>query len=80
MTLRDWFATVVDKDEYGDILYRNMSGELKDVLAGPAPIEPTNNDTESRSAYRLECLKRELRVRAAVRYLMADAMLAERNK
>lgn len=67
MTLRDWFATGVDKDEYGDVIYRNASRALMEELAGPKPEDA------------LVRLDWELRFRAAIRFRMADAMIAARK-
>lgn len=76
MSLRDWFATSVDKDEYGDLLYRNASRLAMEALAGPAPVEPGDRATDNeRVTYQLAKIDWELRFRAAIRYRMADAML-----
>ena len=87
MSLRDWFATTIDKDEYGDIISRNLPRETAEHLAGPYPKEPANPTDFSRPAtpeqrirWRLDCLAWEFRVRAALRYMMADAMIEARSK
>ena len=81
MTLRDYFATIVDKDEYGDLVARNLTRESAETLAGPYPAEPGRSPSpQERIDFRLACLSWEFRVRSALRYMMADAMLAERAK
>jgi hypothetical protein len=77
MSLRDWFATSVDKDEYGELIYRNASQAMKELIAGKCPDEPTL--ASERPAWQLLKLDWDLRVRAAIRYRMADAMLEARK-
>ncbi len=84
MTLRDWFATTIDKDEYGDIISRNLPRETAELLAGAYPTNPGDGqrmqpEKTERMRYRLDCLAWEFRVRAELRYMMADAMLVARN-
>jgi hypothetical protein len=83
MNLRDYFATAIDKDEYGDLLYRNASRVLMEALAGPAPQAPSNGgknvSLDDVAAHQLAKLDWELRFRAAIRYRLADAMLLARK-
>jgi len=69
MTLRDYFATVVDKDEYGELLYKHVTHDMAVSLAGPKPASKGIDE-----------LDWHMKVRAAIRYRMADAMIAERSK
>lgn len=82
MTLRDFFATKIDRDEYGDILFHHMSRDAEEaLLADKHPAEPIPSATSAeRAAYRLAVVDWALRIRAALRYRMADAMLLERDK
>lgn len=77
-TLRDEFAMGIDKDEYGDLCYRHVSRELGAKLVGrPHPEEPAKG--EDRMAYQLEKMKWDMALRAAVRFMFADALLAARE-
>lgn len=77
MTLRDYFATTVDKDEYGDLVYRHLSEKAKGILAGYSrPSEPGN---DLRAQWMIDCIKWEMAWRSALRFMMADAMLAARE-
>ena len=83
MTLRDYFATAVDKDEYGDLLYKNLSRSAQEVLAGCAYPEKPNQSRQTPGAlvaWQIETAQWEMRSRAALRYMMADAMLADREQ
>lgn len=82
MTLRDWFATGVDKDEYGDLIYRNLSRDaMAEMVGEPHPGDPEAKQTrEERVTAQIDRMLWEMKVRAAIRYRFADAMLAEREK
>lgn len=79
MTLRDWFATVADHDELSDIAFRRISRSAGEVLAGPYPNEPRNGTVSERVRWQLDCAAWDCRVRAAIRYQFADAMLKARE-
>jgi hypothetical protein len=77
MSLRDWFAACIDKDEYGDLVYRHMSLAAQEMLVGlPQPAEPKS--AADRAKWQISKMQWEMRVRAAIRYELADAMLAAR--
>lgn len=80
MSLRDWFAANMDRDEYGDQSFRHLSLNAKELLAGPRPEKPEDRaPREDRVAWQLAEMKWELRVRAAVRFIYADAMIVARK-
>lgn len=84
MSLRDCFATCIDKDEYGDIIYKHLSMRASEVLAGaPRPEEPTDAekcaDPDANVKYQISKVAWEFKWRAVLRYMMADAMLAARK-
>jgi hypothetical protein len=64
MTLRDWFAG--QPDIVGSALL--IAKEQGEALAGPRPDDPLGS-------YKWQC-----QVLAALRYIAADAMIAERAK
>ncbi len=73
MSLRDWFATNETLSEWDmpDVVMSKQAGEL---LAGECMPEG------GYSVQPLEMLKWEAKWRAALKYIRADAMLAERFK
>lgn len=80
MSLRDWFASQMDRDEYGELAFNGLSQASKCLLAGPKPERPRDSaSSEDRVAWQMADLEWELKVRAAVRYRYADAMLAARK-
>lgn len=83
--LRDYFATSIDKDEYGDIIFRNLSRRASEILAGyPRPEEPTEAQCrlvpDLRSNWQIKCAEWEFAWRAALRFKYADAMLNARAR
>ena len=75
---RDWFAAQMDKDEYGEIAYKNLSVASKEALVGrERPPEPNRNTVskEAYSEYRIEVVRFELAVQAKLRFMFADAMI-----
>lgn len=80
MTLRDAYAMSMDRDEYGDQAFRQLSVNAKELLAGPRPHELVDNARrEERIAWQLAEMKWELAVRAAIRFAYADAMIVARE-
>lgn len=80
MTMRDAFAMSMDRDEYGDLSFRYLSREAKEILAGPRPEKPADNAPRAeRVEWQLTEAAWEMRVRAAIRFIYADAMIAARE-
>lgn len=81
MSLRDYLAQAAPSDEISDISYRNLSLLAKEYLAGmKAPIKPDSARGAEVIPFDIELAKFNCKVNAAIRYMMADAMLAERVK
>lgn len=70
--LRDEFAMIADRDEFGDLFYRNISRDLAAKLVGrPHP---------GSDGAKIDILKWDIDVRARLRFMFADAMLEARGK
>lgn len=70
-TLRDEFALIADRDEFGDLFYRNMSRTLGEKVVGrPHP---------GSDAPQMDVLQWDIDVRARLRFMFADAMLEARK-
>lgn len=80
-TLRDYFAQAAPSDEISDISYRNLSQIAKEHLAGmKAPTKPVTASGADVIPFDIELARFNCKVNAAIRYMMADAMLDERAK
>lgn len=73
-TLRDEFAMIADRDEFGDLAHRGVSRALAEELLGrtyPDEGSPTR---------RRDMLQWEIDLRARLRFMFADAMMEARAK
>ena len=80
MSLRDYFAQAAPTDEISDINYRSLSLLAKEHLAGmKMPRKPDGARGDEVIPFDIELATFNCRVNAAIRYMMADAMLAIRS-
>ena len=81
MTLRDYFASTMDRDEYGELSFRHLSNDAREILVGEKKPKPVNEgkDRSERVQLQIQHVSWELKVRAAIRFIWADAMLKARE-
>ena len=75
-TLRDEFAMIADRNEFGELKYSHVSRTLAEKLLG-RPY-PTGNDTNA--DVQLERVKWDIELAAKLRFMFADAMMEARSK
>lgn len=79
MSLRDWFAQKAPLAEIEEIKFKNLSRVSAEVLAGRShPVEPRKPTREELVSYQIDVVKWQAEVTAALRFIMADAMLEAR--
>jgi hypothetical protein len=78
-TLRDYFAATVPTDEIEKLTYRTLSLQAQELLAG-IPHPKLKESTLSPAEQQLALLRFNCAVNAAIRYELADALLAHRDK
>jgi hypothetical protein len=79
MSLRDWFAQKAPLAEIEEIKFKNLSRVSAEVLAGRShPVEPRKPTREELVSYQIDVVKWQAEVTAALRFIMADAMLKAR--
>lgn len=85
MSLRDYFATNLPFDEFGQTSYSRLSRDAQELLVGRKyPEEPPKHvsgmyGNKSLAEFKLEEARFLCDVNAALRYMAADAMLARRK-
>jgi len=81
MSLRDYFAQASPTDEISDISYRSLSLLAKEHLAGmKMPRKPDGVRGDDVIPFDVELATFNCRVNAAIRYMMAEAMIRERSR
>ena len=80
MSLRDYFAIHANNQELADISYRTLSRLAQEQIVGRSYPDEPRESGKTRALWQLEVFEFELELLAKLRFMMADAMLAEREK
>lgn len=86
MSLRDYAAIHMDDSNMGEVLVPYLTDEVKVELAGRPCPQPSDElrrgmiGAPDEISYHIDMLKWIYEVRAGLRYMMADAMMVQRER
>jgi len=78
MTLRDYFAAKLPREEIDMLSYHNLSVLAKEKITGMK--KPSKENYDSVIDYQIDCTKFAAVVNAKLRFIASDAMIAARKE